>query len=106
MSNINIYAGKKNFRMKEEKLNLNKIDRETKVVVLFGSENDDCDMEHLESLKQEILKQYPDTSLKNMLVWHIEPYESIKNAGKTMIAVCIPALDFFSLRKEGKILEL
>ena len=71
--------------------------------LLYGFNNYNCDLKHINELKGLFLKDYPDTKDEDIEVWCIRDYESIRHARFTMIKVTIPTEDFIKLRTDGEI---
>ena len=71
--------------------------------ICYGSDNYRCDLDHINALKEVILKDYPDIQDKDIEVWHINSNESIRHAKFTMLRVSIPTEDFIKLRHNGEI---
>lgn len=60
-------------------------------------------VEHIIQLRDEVLKDYPNMSEKDMTVWKISRQESIRHAGYTTLFVQIPINDYLKLRREHRI---
>lgn len=58
---------------------------------------------HILQLRDEVLKDYPNLTDKDMTVWKISRTESIRHAGYTTLFVQIPIDDYLKLIREHKI---
>lgn len=63
----------------------------------------DESVHHILQLRDEVLKDYPNLTDKDMTVWKITRQESIRHAGYTTLFVQIPINEYLHLRKEHKI---
>ena len=94
-------VGENIFRLDDERI------RETfglsKIWVYYSFNNYNNDMSHINELKDEILRDYPDTKDEDIKVDYILDFESIRHARFTMLRVQIPVADFIRLRNENKI---
>lgn len=77
---------------------------ETKTVGLYYAFNNySCNLVHINELKEEILKDYPDTKDEDIEVYRVLPTESIRHARFTVLRVSIPKEEFIRLRNENLI---
>ena len=93
-----ILTSKYFFEMSEEE-----IKERGKIGVFYATDTCDHSMRHVLQLREEVLKDYPDTRDSDMDVYEITSSDSCMYASHTTIAVAIPAEDFLSLRKAGKL---
>lgn len=63
----------------------------------------DESVHHILKLKDEVLKDYPNLTDKDMTVWKISCKESVRHVGYTTLFVHIPINDYLKLRREHKI---
>lgn len=73
------------------------------IEILYGFNNYSCNIVHINELKTQILKDYPDTKDEDIEVWCIKEPESIRHARFTMLRTTIPVEDFLRLRQENQI---
>lgn len=73
------------------------------IEILYGYNNYECNLKHINELKKCILLYYPNTKDEDIEVRFISSTESIRHAGFTMLRVAIPTEDFIKLRINGKI---
>ena len=73
------------------------------VGVYYSFNNYSCNLAHINALKEEILKDYPDMRDEDIEVQYILHNESIRHARFTVLRVSIPKEEFIRLRKENLI---
>lgn len=61
------------------------------------------DVQHILDLKAEVLKDYPNMSIRDMTIWVISNKDSIRHAGVTTLFVRVPIDEYLKLRREEKI---
>lgn len=76
------------------------------VGILYGFNNYDTDIRHVNELKEIINKEYPDIKEEKMNIWTISAADSMRRANTMMVRIAIPVEDFIRLRQEGQIEEL
>lgn len=87
------------FYMSEEEV---RRDFEYRKVGIHYAFNNYChDVSHVLALREEVLKDYPSMSDKDMEVWTLSRDETIRHANFTTLFVRIPIEDYLKLRKEG-----
>lgn len=77
-----------------------------KIGVFYGFNtfnNYECNLKHVNELREYVLKDYPNTSDKDIEVWWIKDTQSIRHARFTMLYIAIPTEDFIKLKAEGQI---
>ena len=72
-----------------------------KVGIHYAFNNYGHDVSHVLALREEVLKDYPSMSDKDMEVWTLSRDETIRHASFTTLFVGIPIEDYLKLRKEG-----
>lgn len=95
------YVSESVFLMSEEEL------REAcswgSVGIHYAFNNYEESVHHILQLRDEVLKDYPNLTDKDMAVWKINRQESIRHAGYTTLFVQIPIDEYLKLRREHKI---
>lgn len=89
------------FKMTDEQLRENCYNDSVGVFYSFGYYS--ANMKHLNEIKEEIVKDYPNKKDEDIEVWYIQSTESIRHARFTMLWTKIPINDYFLLKHEGKI---
>ena len=74
-----------------------------KIIILYGTNNYECNLNHIEKLKNKILEDYPETKNEDIEVRYILHTESRRHARFTMLAVSIDLDEYIRLRNKGEI---
>ena len=89
------------FRMSEEEVR--KAYTWNTVAIHYAVDNYGNDVHHILQLREEVLKDYPKMSDRDMEIRKITREQSISHAGLTTLFVSIPIDDYLKLREENKI---
>ena len=96
------YVDERIFRMNEEEVR--KLCTNGDIGIHYAYNCYAEDVGHILRLREEVLKDYPDMSDKDMGIWKISRHESIRHASYTTLYVHIPLEDYFKLKEAGEIL--
>ena len=100
---IKLLVNDRTFRMNEEQLRAAHPKGKVGVHYAHAFNSYRRDLQHLLNLRDEVLKDYPNMSEKEMEVWELLETQSVWNEGFITLYVSIPIDDYLKLRREDKI---
>ncbi|MBR4110808.1 MAG: hypothetical protein IKK43_03885 [Clostridia bacterium] len=74
-----------------------------KVMIHYAFDNYSHDVKHVLDLREQVRKDYPKMSDRDMQVMELSKTQTIRHAGLTTLFVGIPIDDYLKLRKEDRI---